>query len=333
MLSITKSCRGRDETELPQWGKPFYRVRGDVRKDDGGEKRLEVVSELTPRKRKATFINDVKTGLGSFVGFLPTITFLPQDLLLFSGPPAERRRFLDTLLSQVSSDYLQMLSGYQKVLQQRNALLRRMADGVPDDGMLPLWDRELARRGSHLTLARLELIETLNLTFAEELEGLGETWNDVHLTYARKTEGRTSDEIEHELFALMQNNRARDIAMATTSTGPHREDWQAITGGRELPTFASRGQERVAVLALLLLQVSYLELRRGEKPVLLLDDAFSELDDEHQMALLDALPGYQVLLTATRVPPGAKHAQLWHVQDGSVMPSSIASSVPAGLRT
>jgi DNA replication and repair protein RecF len=319
ILSITRSCRGRDEQELPRWGSAHYRVTGLVRSDAGIEKRLEVVSEVTPRQRKATFINDVKTGLGSFVGFLPTITFLPQDLLLFSGPPAERRRFLDLLLSQVSPDYLQTLSGYQKILKQRNALLRRIAEGHPDDGMLTLWDRELSKRGSLLTLARLEMIETLNLTLAEEMASLGESWPDARLFYQRKGEAHTAVELEQDLFAQLTQNRERDLILLSTTSGPHREDWQAVAGGRELPTFASRGQERVAVLALLLLQVSYLELKRGEKPVLLLDDAFSELDDGHQAALLSALEGYQVIMTSTRVPPNAEGARIWKVESGKVV--------------
>lgn len=318
VLSITRSCRGRDDEEMVEWEHDFYRIKADVISDAGDRSTVEAVSEVKPRKKKVFFINDVKTALTGIVGFLPTVTFLPEDLELFTGPPAERRRFLDQLLSQLSSDYLTHLSQYQKLLQQRNALLKRIASGSEEPSSLDLWDLECASKAGHITLARLELVETLNLSFAEEFASLGESWPDVQLRYERKGEARTVADLQAEYQMLLRNNRDRDILLQSTSVGPHREDWQVWRGERPLPTFASRGQGRTAVLALLQLQVSYLELRRGEKPIILLDDAFSELDDHHQSSLLKSLQGRQVLMTATREPPGAEHARVFTVEKGMV---------------
>lgn len=318
LLSITKSVRGRDEQDLPRWGSPYYRVKGIIESDAKDTGTLEVVTEVTPRKRKACFINDVKVSLSQMVGYLPTVTFLPQDLMLFSGAPVERRRFMDQLLCQIFPEYLSTLSAYQKVVQQRNALLKRISEGRGDDGSLSLWDKEVARKGSVITLARLELIETLNATFLSELRNLGESWTEARILYDRRSEARDKQSIEDELLKLLNDHHPRDIAMGSTSVGPHREDWQVHIEGRPLPTFASRGQERVAVLALLFLEVSFLELRRGEKPVVLLDDAFSELDDQHQRSLLDGLKEYQVILTATRIPPEAREIKIWDVKEGVV---------------
>jgi len=323
VLSITRSCRGKDDTDMVQWDAGYYRLRAEVRNDAGELHRLESVCELKPRRRKAFFINDVRMTVGGIVGFLPTVTFLPQDLLLFSGPPAERRRFLDQLLSQISPEYLGHLSQYVKIVQQRNALLKRVAAGNDSPAALDVWDMELCRTGSAITLARLQLMETLNLTFAEEMASLGETWNDVKLIYDRKTSTRTSEELTQEMRSLLIAGRDRDILLQSTGVGPHREDWQVFRGERDLPSFASRGQERVAVLALLLLEVSYLELRRGEKPVIMLDDAFSELDDDHQTALLEGFRGYQVIMTATRVPEGAGVASVFPVNPGAVGDSTL----------
>lgn len=319
ILSITRSCRGRDDEEMVTWDHDFYRLKADVISDSGDRSVLEAVCEISPRKKKGFFINDVKTALTGIVGFLPTVTFLPEDLELFTGPPAERRRFIDQLLSQLSSGYLTALSQYQKLLHQRNALLKRIASGMDGESSLDLWDRECADRAAIITLARLELMETLNLSFAEEFSSLGEAWPDVELRYERKGDARTIGDLEAEYRMLLGVNRQRDILLQSTSVGPHREDWQVWKNGRALPSFASRGQGRTAVLALLQLQVSYLELRRGEKPVILLDDAFSELDDEHQSALLKSLQGRQVLMTATRVPPGAEHAHIFRVEAGMIV--------------
>lgn len=319
LLSVTRSCRGKDDTDMVQWEQPFYRICAEVISDAGERHRLEAVCEVQPRKRKAFFINDVRMQASGMVGFLPTVTFLPEDLLLFSGAPAERRRFLDQLLSQLSPEYLSDLSQYQKTLQQRNALLKRIAHGEDQSDSLTLWDSSLAELGSRITLSRLELMETINLSFAEEMANLGERWEDVRLVYERKTQARARVELMKELEALFALHRERDVVLQTTSVGPHREDWQVERAGRSLPSFASRGQERLAVLALLLLEVSYLELRRGEKPVIMLDDAFSELDDDHQCSLLEAFKGYQVLMTSTRIPPNAGDATVFPVEQGRVL--------------
>lgn len=329
VLSLTRSCRGKDDADMVEWETAHYRIRGVVRSDAGEEWTMEVVTELAPRKRRAFFINDVRSPLGSFVGTLPTVTFLPEDLELFSGAPSERRRFLDELLSQVSPAYFDSLSSYQKILQQRNALLKRIAGGEDRPDALDVWDMEIAPRAAAITLARLEMIEALNMSFLEEIGSLGETWSNATLRYERKSECRDLPSLSRELAALLRTHRDRDVAMQTTSLGPHREDWQVYRDDRSIPSFASRGQERVAVLALLLLQVSYLELRRSEKPVILLDDAFSELDDAHQGALLDAFRGHQVMMTATRVPPRAEGAAIHRVEHGVVHSSS---SVGRGLR-
>ncbi len=307
------------------WGETFYRVRGEVEADGGDHLRLEIVNEQEPRRRKAAFRNDVRIPLTRLVGELPSVAFLPQDLLLFSGPPAERRRFLDQLLCQVSPEYLALFSDYQKVLQQRNALLRRIVRGEEKPDALALWDGALSKHGSAVTLARLELLETLNLTFQQELQSLGERWEEVTLRYRRRGEKRSQPAMEEELLMMLSQSRERDLLLQSTTTGPHREDWQVVVADRELPTFASRGQERTAVLALLFLEVSYVELRRDEKPIILLDDVFSELDDAHQEALLGNLEGHQVFLTATRHPPQLDGMQIWEVENGSIRPQRAAA--------
>lgn len=322
ILSLTRSCRGNDEAELVKWDEPFYRLKADVAGETGAARTVEVVSELAPRKRKALFVNDIKTAAGDFVGLVPTVTFLPQDLLLFTGPPAERRRFLDQLLSQVSPDYLTALSQYQQVIQQRNALLKTLSQTRGDTSVLDVWDREAARTGAVVTLRRLELIGTLSLSYREELARLGEAWDDVALRYDRKTASRDLEALREEAFGVLRAGRDRDILLQGTLSGPHREDWQVSVGGRDLPAFASRGQERTAVLALLFLQVSYLQLTRGEMPVLLLDDACSELDERHQEALLSGFPGAQVFLTATRLPDQARPLKVFAVEPGAITEAS-----------
>jgi len=323
VLGLTKSFQGADEGDLLHWDTEYYRVCANIESDDGSSESLEVVSQILPRKQKVCYRNDVKVSIGEMVGVLPIVQFLPQDLDLFSGSPHQRRLFLDRLLSQVSLAYLRALAQMQEVLKQRNSLLRSIADGVakPDD--LAVWDDQFASQAAQVTMQRLELIEVLQCTIAEELSALGESFSDVKLVYHRKSEARDHSILKAEIVALLLQARKRDIILQSTSVGPHREDWQLTIQGRPLPAFASRGQQRAAVLALNFLQVSFLELRRGEKPVVLLDDVFSELDDKHQSALLANLSDHQVFITATHVPTQLHGAEVWKVEEGKVKSEAV----------
>lgn len=318
ILSHGRSCLGSEEWDLPTWGTDFYRLTAEIQSDAGVPETLEVVSQVAPRRAKAAFVNDVKTTVPGIVGRLPTVIFLPQDLHLFGGPPSERRRFLDQILAQVSPDYAQALHDYLRIMKQRNSLLRRIADQDAKASELETWDQEIAEQGSLLTIRRLELIETFGLTLRDEMAALGEDTKEVRFHYDRKGTEREQQALAEELLDLLQHYRERDILLQATTIGPHRDDWHLSVDGRSLMTFASRGQQRTAVLALLFLEVSYLELRRGEKPVILLDDVFSELDDHHQEGVLTSLGNHQILITATHAPPALHGASLWKVESGVV---------------
>ncbi|TSC58271.1 MAG: DNA replication and repair protein RecF [Candidatus Peregrinibacteria bacterium Greene0416_19] len=330
VLSLSKSVLGHEEDDLRQWGREFYRVRGTAETDAGETKTLEVVSQAAPRREKACFLNDVRMSVADLVGTLPTATFLPQDLELFRGAPAERRRFIDQILCQVLPSCFRALLDYQRVLKQRNALLKQVATGAAGETALAPWDQELARIGAAVTVARLELVGTFNLSLIEELRRLGEPWQEAFLRYERH--GTETDEtaLERELTALLEHHRSRDILLQSTTVGPHRDDWFLEIDGHNLATFASRGQQRIAVLALLFLETSYLQIRRGERPVILLDDILSELDVAHQESVLQSFSDYQILMTATQVLPEVPGAMVWTVEEGQVVQSRHGrSAIPA----
>lgn len=318
LLSLIESCRGMDDLYLRQWNAGYYRVQACIAADDGQAQVFEVVSQMEPRKAKVCSINDVRMGASSMVGRLPVIIFLPEELGLFTGPPAGRRRFLDMILSEVSPEYYAALHQYQKVLRQRGALLRSVAEGSSQSVELSVWDRELALLAATLTVARLELLSFFELALAAEVRALGETMRRVHMHYERKGGGREVAPLAAEIEGLLLAARARDILLQSTSVGPHRDDFWIEADGHALASSASRGQQRLCVLALLLVESSFLALRRGEQPVILLDDIFSELDASHQERVLSALSGHQVLLTATQMPAGLRGAKVWEVEEGIV---------------
>jgi DNA replication and repair protein RecF len=298
ILSLLKSRRADEEEDLVTWGRQFSRLSAVIETGGGDKLTLEVVSELSPRRRKACFVNDVRVTVADMVGQLPTVAFFPEDLSLFTGPPQERRRFLDQLLCQVSPEYLRSLMEYQKLLKQRNSLLKQVASGGADSASLKPWDEAIATVGGAIVAARMGLAETLNLSLSPECLALG--WaqgDDIRLVYKPSVSIPTGVPAADVLREAMTNHRTREIEAQTTLWGPHRDDFDVQVQGRSLPSFASRGQQRLCLVALLFLQVSYLHLRRGEKPIILLDDVFSEFDIDHQGLLLKALTDYQVLAT------------------------------------
>lgn len=315
MLGLGRSCRGVRMAHLGHWGSLFFRVRGEGQSDQGREMSCEMVHESQP-PRTAYFLRDGQVSLGKFLGRFPVAVFLPEDLHLFRGPPALRRRFLDRILTQVCPWYFPQLLRYRRALHQHNGLLKRTP--LPSVAEFLPWEQELARLGGAITLARLELLETLQLTFLRELTSVGLSWSDVLFRYVRSTAERDAAALEQEYLSLLQASRARDALLRLTTVGVHREDWRIEVQGRDLVTFASRGEQRLVFLALLLLSIAYLELRRLEKPVVLLDDLFSELDSEHQHLLLDVLQGFQMFVTATHVPSGWR-GHMWSVSSGGVM--------------
>ncbi len=315
LLSLSKSFLGVDDDDLRTWGTAYYRVAAMARTDAGEEISLEVVSQAEPCRQKAHRRNDVRLSIADFVGQLPVATFLPQDMGIFMGPPADRRRFLDQILSQVSGEYLRSHLLYQKLLKQRNAFLRALAQGMAQREDLQPWDLQLSEAGERVTRMRLELVGTFNLTLANELRSLGERWNEATVGYRDSVREDGSD---RSMYEALQRSLERDLQMQTTSIGPHRDDWAVLVDGRPLERSSSRGQQRAAVLALLFLEASFLELRRGERPIILLDDIFSELDELHRYRVMEAFPDHQVFLAAIERPEAHRRARMWTVSEGKI---------------
>jgi DNA replication and repair protein RecF len=236
---------------------------------------------------------------------LRVTVFSPDDLELVKGSPTERREFLDDLLVSISPRHDAARSDYERVLKQRNALLksRRLdAEGV---ATLDVFDVQLSRAGAELVRGRLNLVSRLLEPLGEVYGELSSRTSEVHTAYVADWcgAGAERDEIEGGLAAALQSARSRDMERGVTSVGPHRDEWRLGLGGRDARTQASQGEQRSLALAMRL--AGHLVVREvtGITPVLLLDDVFSELDAARSEALVAQLPAGQALLTtAARVP-------------------------------
>jgi DNA replication and repair protein RecF len=320
------SPRSRDDTEMVRWGANTARIRLEV---DRGEdhRRLEALLFAPPegeRRRPRRYLVD---GAGKraddVVGALVVVAFFPEDVDLFGSAPSARRRFLDAMLGQLERAHRRDLRELARVLEQRNALLRIARDELelPADEML-FWDRELVRLASAISLRRERLVAELAAPFRAATERFSGAAG-LDIAYAGQVEGATVEERALGYERVLLEKRERERWQGTSLVGPQRDDLIVTAAGRMLPAFASRGEQRSAVLSLKIAEAAWLASRVGEEPVFLLDDVLSELDPPRREALARAIPAdAQVLLTAampTALPDVvAERARIVPVKRGEI---------------
>ena len=251
--------------------------------------------------RKEIRVSRVRRTATELVGMVNAVLFSAGDLAMVQGPPSARRRYLDILISQVDPIYLRGLQRYQRVLQQRNQLLRVLRDGRAEEVELAFWDDELVREGSAISWRRREAMRALSSSCREyhrELAGEGE---DLRMEYRPNVPGGESLEDTEtryrESLAVVQR---RDRDTGATAVGPHRDDFKLLVNDVDMGVFGSRGQARTLALSLRLAEAAYLASLRGEAPILLLDDVLSEMDASRRRRVLEKAAQYeQALITTT----------------------------------
>lgn len=327
MLATTRSFRGAQDRDLVRWDSgqeyglaPFGRVEAVVETRDG-QNELGIGIQLTDDGEsvasKRFELDGRPTTAHKMVGHLTTVSFAPEDVQLAIGPPAERRRSLDILISQIDRAYMQHLVRYSRVLRQRNSLLKSFArdrvrhTAVPAVTQLTYWDEQLVAEGGYLIASRARVLAALNMAMEERSAQItaGGTFG---LTYLSRTDARVAALAQEESAndAVVQANaqfhedlerlREDEFRRGVTLTGPHRDDVRFELGDRSLARFGSRGQQRLGVLALKLAEADVIAATTEDSPVFLLDDILSELDQTHRSLLLDAVShhGSQVILTS-----------------------------------
>ncbi len=352
LLATGRSERAATDADYIAWSardgpQPFARVAAVAER--GGH---EVSVELAVIGRKGAHgnpggphglvaskrlkLNGVPRRAADVVGAITAVLFTTDDMELVKGSPSGRRRYLDVMLSQVDRAYLRALPRYTKVVTQRNALLKRVQDGVAGRDELAYWDEELARDGATLLVARAAAVDALARSAAEAHAALsGEragrpVRERFDLAYApRFVDGwpppriaaASTDDVARVLLDKLQATRARDVAAGVTLSGPHRDDLSMSIGGEPAAAFASRGQQRTAALALRLAEARLLLDRTGERPLLLLDDVLSELDESRRASVLAAIDADQALITSPdpdRFPASyTAGAQLFEIKSGT----------------
>ncbi|HEV2249338.1 MAG TPA: DNA replication and repair protein RecF [Candidatus Limnocylindria bacterium] len=336
LIARGESPRAHDDGELVRWGATTARVSARVERVDDA-RTVDILLFAPPegeRRRPRRYLLD---GAGKRAdeagGELAVVSFFPEEVQLLAEAPSARRRYLDAMVAQVHRRHRAETREYGRVLEQRNALLRafRAGDAGPSEAggagpgrtmELGFWDEQLVRLAASISLRRLEAVRELVAPFREAAMRFSGA-DALSLAYAAQVEGDTIAERSAAYQALLERKRDREVWQGTTLVGPHREDLAVSALGRALPTFASRGEQRSAVLSLKLAEAAWIRDRVGELPVFLLDDVLSELDPGRRDALVAALPeDAQTLLTAAfeaGVPERLiERADMLRVKDGAI---------------
>ena len=330
MLAVARSPRASSDRELIRRsngeGEFYTQVAADVERSSDAVN-LQVnfrstnapVAANTPAMlsvQKYFRVNGVARRASALIGHLNAVMFSADDLEIVYGAPSMRRRYLNILISQTDREYLGAIQRYERVVRQRNHLLRQIREGAARVSELAFWDDELVKEGSRIVAQRLDTVKMLSEGASPMYAGLSGGSERLDVAYLPNVElapDASEGGIADALRLKLEERRRQELARGMTVTGPHRDDLALTLDGLDASGFASRGQTRTAVLALKLAEAAFLRERRGREPVVLLDDVLSELDAARREQVLGHAAQYhQALITtadantvAAQLPSGA----------------------------
>ena len=325
LLATTRSQRATAERELISWSIPkdepvVARLVAQVQKT-AANLQVELVLTTTNHSpetlvQKRIKINGVPRRAIDVIGQLNVVLFSPADIDLIGGAPSLRRRYLDITISQFNHRYLRSLQRYNKVLQQRNHLLKLIAEHHANVDQLDFWDKELLEHGGYIAEQRLSAVCDLNV-LSQPIHHEISSGENLQINYVPSA----SEDFSESLKRIRQEEIARGMSLM----GPHRDDLKFIVNDSDIGIYGSRGQQRTVALSLRLAETRLLQSKTGEEPVMLLDDVLSELDATRRHHLLSSVSSYQqVLITTTDLdhfdPDFLDQATLLRVSSGNITP-------------
>ena len=322
VLSLGHSHRTATDLELIAWDAEFARLEAHVASHGRGADRIELVLARpgVAGTRKRVRINGVPRRPSALVVTLPAVLFAPEDMLLVVGPPSLRRSIIDTLIAQREPEAASGLTTYARALQQRNTLLRRIRDGEAQPDELRYWDEVVVAQGGRIVAWRLAALAALAGPLAAAHAEIAPAEGRLVVRYVTNAPAALGEDPTAALRRRLAETAEKELWNGSTLVGPHRDDLAFELDGRDLTTFASRGQQRTAILALKLGQLELLTREQGP-PLLLLDDVFSELDPDrraHLVRRIGELP--QAFVTTTTLddldPRLVTASTAWRVDPG-----------------
>lgn len=281
------SFRSSDKEILRNDGSSWFRI--DL-KDSKDSLRTIIFNDAVQKSKKQFLVDGNKKARLSANLRIPVVLFEPDDLQLLSGSPTRRRNFLDYFLSQIFPSFQLALTRYNKALKQRNNLLKR--DNVSKDELFP-WNLMLAEYGAEIISKRQDFLELLNSKIEEVYFEISGVKDEIKIDYLGEKVSK------NEILSILSENIERDKILGYTNFGPHKHDIQFIFNKKPAQNVASRGENRSLVLALKFIETDILADLTSKRPIVLLDDVFSELDDDRQKLLTKHFSKYQTIITST----------------------------------
>lgn len=313
LSGTTKSHKGSKDREMVQFGNEESHIRLFVEKQ---EKQFQIDMHLKKHKSKGIAVNRIPIKkAGELFGILTLVFFSPEDLNIIKNGPSERRRFMDMELCQLDRIYFDNLTKYNKILMQRNKLLKDIYVKPELKETLFAWNIQLAEYGKKIIQRRREFVSRLDEIVAELHAKISGGTETVTLTYEPNVK---EEDFERELERV----REKELKLGQTMTGPHRDDISFLSNDIDIRKFGSQGQQRTLALSLKLSEIELVRQITKETPILLLDDVLSELDSKRQNFLLNNLCDTQTIITCTGLDEFIRNRfhinRVFEVKDGTV---------------
>lgn len=292
LLSTTKSPRAKHDRDVINYNQNFCTLNGRFNiGEETTELNLQIIKsdKFENASSKKAKVNKVAKSLSRFCGIFNTVLFTPEDIEIITGSPSGRRKYIDFVLFQTSSEYKRDANQYMKILKQRNKILELIREEGRGYDQMEYWTEQLIKYGKSIQRQRTHMFDYLSKRLKEKSKDLNDGKVEFDIAYS-------PNEISKE---RIEEYGQREIYAKATLVGPHRDDFTIFMNGKDVSNFASRGQQRSAMLSLKLSEIEYFEMETNEKPVLLLDDILSELDKRHREAVFEVIGKNQTILTDT----------------------------------
>ena len=314
LCSMGKSFRAKQDKEMIKLNSQNAVVEVEFQKiDRDGKIKIQLGN------KKIVYVNGIKIKkLSELLGNLNVVMFNPDDINILKGGPQNRRRFLDIMISQLKPNYMHTLSLYSKTIEQRNNYLRQIKEEQKPESMLDIWDEELSGYAVIISKYRKDFMEKVKSKIKKIHSEITDNKEDIEIEYLTECDDR------EKYLSLLKQRRKLDIIKGYTTKGIHRDDFMIYINGKQLSIYGSQGQHRTAMLSLKLSEVNIVEDEIGEKPILLLDDFMSELDQKRRNHFLEKINDTQVIITCTdKIDIENKNILIYNVKDGKVYGGGI----------
>ncbi len=314
LCSMGKSFRAKQDKEMIKLDSNTSIIEVEFKKSD-----REGKIKIQLGNKKIVYINGIKIKkLSELLGNLNVVMFNPDDINILKGGPQNKRKFLDIMISQLKPNYMHTLSLYSKTIEQRNNYLRQIKEEQKPEDMLDVWDEELSGYAVIISKYRKEFMEKIKEKIKKIHSEITDNKEDIEIEYITECDDK------EKYLNLLNQRRKLDIIKGYTTKGIHRDDFVIYINKKQLNIYGSQGQHRTAMLSLKLSEVNIVEDEIGEKPILLLDDFMSELDEKRRNNFLEKIDNTQVIITCTdKINIENRKILIYNVKDGNVYRGGI----------